>query len=154
VNHVQHISDLHSMVNFGPLATEIGLLVWGTPANVNGFRMLASFLQQRRSTEVNQTLRDVWLSLELVQCIYIVGGPMMEFCKVQNTLCVQVLRCAISVSARQSSSGRQPNFAALSRGRHLYSAGRPSRWASAHILVELWFYIPLNTKQVIYGRPM
>jgi len=31
------------------------------------------------------------------------------------------------------SSGRQPNFAALNRGRHLYSAGRPSRWALAHI---------------------
>jgi len=27
-----------------------------------------------------------------------------------------------------SSSGRQPNFAALNRERHLYSAGRPSRW--------------------------
>ena len=39
-----------------------------------------------------------------------------------------------SVTARQSSSGRQPNFAALNRGRHLCSAGRPSRWASAHIL--------------------
>ena len=34
-----------------------------------------------------------------------------------------------SVTARHSSSGRQPNFAALNRGRHLYSAGRPSRWA-------------------------
>ena len=33
------------------------------------------------------------------------------------------------------SSGRQPNFAALNRGRHLCSAGRPSRWALAHILV-------------------
>ena len=32
-----------------------------------------------------------------------------------------------------SSSGRQPNFAALNRGRHLYSAGRPSGWALAHI---------------------
>ena len=42
-----------------------------------------------------------------------------------------------SVTARQShsSSGRQPNFAAFSRGRHPYSAGWPSRWASAHILV-------------------
>jgi len=38
-----------------------------------------------------------------------------------------------SVSARQSSSERQPNFAALNRGRHLCSAGRPSRWALAHI---------------------
>ena len=41
-----------------------------------------------------------------------------------------------SVTARHSSSGRQPNFAALNRGRHLYSAGRPSRWALAHILVS------------------
>jgi len=37
-----------------------------------------------------------------------------------------------SVTARHSSSGRQPNFAALNRGRHLYSAGRRSRWALAH----------------------
>ena len=42
-----------------------------------------------------------------------------------------------SVTARQSSSGHQPNFAALNRGRHLYSAGRPSRWAFAHILVTV-----------------
>jgi len=40
-----------------------------------------------------------------------------------------------SVTARQSSSGHQPNFAPLNIGRHLYSAGRPSRWAFAHILV-------------------
>ena len=39
------------------------------------------------------------------------------------------------VTARHSSSGRQPNIAALNRRRHLYSAGRPSRWALAHILV-------------------
>jgi len=38
-----------------------------------------------------------------------------------------------SVTARHSSSGRQPNFAALNRGRHLYLAGQPSRWAMAHI---------------------
>ena len=30
--------------------------------------------------------------------------------------------------------------AKLNRGRHLYSAGRPSRWALAHILVLLGFY--------------
>jgi len=39
------------------------------------------------------------------------------------------------VTAWHSSSGLQPNFVALSRGRRLYSARRPSRWASAHILV-------------------
>ena len=67
------------MVNFGPLAAEIGLQVWGTPANFDGFRVLAA--------------------------------------------------------SRQSSSERQPNFVALDRGRHVCSAGRPSHWALAHILV-------------------
>jgi len=42
-----------------------------------------------------------------------------------------------SVTARHSSSGRRPMFAALNRGRHLHSEGRPSRWALAHILV--WY---------------
>jgi len=67
------------MVNFGPLAAEIGLPVRGTTANFNGFRVLAALLH--------------------------------------GTL------------ARHS-SGRQPNFAALNRGRHLYSAGRPSLWVA------------------------
>jgi len=38
-----------------------------------------------------------------------------------------------NVTARHSSSGCQPNFATLNRGRHLYLAGRQSRWALAHI---------------------
>ena len=42
------------------------------------------------------------------------------------------------VTARQSSSGHQPNIAALNIGRHQYSAGRPSRWAFAHILVLIY----------------
>ena len=49
-----------------------------------------------------------------------------------------------SVTARHSSSGRQPNFAALNRGRHLYSAGRPSRWALAHILVNNNFHLEIR----------
>jgi len=36
--------------------------------------------------------------------------------------------------------------AALNRGRHLYSAGRPSRWALAHILV---FVFTVNSKCVL-----
>jgi len=34
----------HNMVNFGPLAAEIVSLVWGTPGNFNGFRVLAALL--------------------------------------------------------------------------------------------------------------
>jgi len=32
------------MVNFGILAAKMVSLVWGTPANVNGFRILAALL--------------------------------------------------------------------------------------------------------------
>jgi len=66
------------MVKFGPLAAEIVSLVWGTPCNFNGFRVLAALLHGTLVVDVSQT-------------------------------------------------------AALNRGRHLYSAGRPSRWALAHI---------------------
>jgi len=41
------------MVNYRPLTAEIDWQVWGTPANFNGFRVLASLLHRRRSTEVN-----------------------------------------------------------------------------------------------------
>jgi len=44
------------MVNFGPLAAEIGLPVWGTPAHFNGFRILAALLQGA-VVGVTQTLR-------------------------------------------------------------------------------------------------
>ena len=69
-----------NMVNFGLLAAEIVSLVWGTPANFNGFRILAALLHGTLVVGVSQT-------------------------------------------------------AAFNRGRHLYSAGRPSGWALAHILV-------------------
>jgi len=68
----------HNMVNFGPLTAEISSGVWGTPANVNGFCILAALLH---------------------------GSQVVK-------------------------------FAALNRGHHLCAAGRPSRWAFAHILVN------------------
>jgi len=59
-----------------------------------------------------------------------------------------------SVTARHSSSGRQPNCDVVQgmelpnfrRGRHLYSVGRPSRLASAHILVGIYIGIFLHTR--------
>jgi len=84
----------YNMVNFGPLAAEIVCLVWGTPANFNGFRVLAALLHDS-----------------------------------------QVVH--------------QPHFAALNTGRHLCSAGRPSGWALAHILVCFIMALPMS-----YGRPL
>jgi len=62
------------MVNLGPLTAEISWRVWGTPANFNRFRVLASLLHRRRSTEVNKTLKDIWPSPGLVGLHYILGS--------------------------------------------------------------------------------
>jgi len=45
----------YSMVNFGPLAAEIFSLVWGTPANFNGIRVLAALLHGTLLVGVSQT---------------------------------------------------------------------------------------------------
>ena len=82
----------HNMVNFGPLAAEIVSLVWGTPANFNGFGVLAALLDGTLVVGVSQTLRR-WTD----------------------------------------------------------GAGRPSRWALAHILVHntLWQLITQNRWQLL-----
>jgi len=61
-------------------------------------------------------------------------------CKFQRLLCLG------SVTARQWSSERQPNFAALNRWRQLCSTGQPSRWALAHIS-SLFVYFNISDKQ-------
>ena len=47
----------YNIVNFGPLAAEIGSGAWGTPANFNGFRVLAALLHGTLVVGVSQTLR-------------------------------------------------------------------------------------------------
>jgi len=47
----------HNMVNLGLLASEIVSLVWGTPANFNGFRVLAALLHGSQVVSVSQTLQ-------------------------------------------------------------------------------------------------
>ena len=134
------------MANFGPLAVEIGSGVWGTPANFNGFRVLASLLQRRRSTEVNQTLRDAWPSPGLVRYVRFRGCcRLVEFCKVQNSLCVQVLRSPILASLLHGTPaagvsqtlrhGTRNRITEICRRRHLYSAGRPSHSSNYLLLL-------------------
>ena len=84
----------HNMVNFGPLAAEIVSLVWGTPGNFNGFRILAALLHGTLVLGVSQT-------------------------------------------------------AALNRGRHLYLAGRPSRWALAHICSCVWNWVQADSCHIL-----
>ena len=47
----------YNMVNFGLLAAEISWRVWGTPANFNGFRVLAALLHGTLVVGVSQTFR-------------------------------------------------------------------------------------------------
>ena len=47
----------YNMVNFGSLTAEICWRVWGTPANFNGFRILAALLHGTLVVGVSQTLR-------------------------------------------------------------------------------------------------
>ena len=90
------------MMNFGPLAAEMVSLVWGTPANFNGFHILAALLHGTVVLGVRET-------------------------------------------------------AVLNRGHHLYLAGRPSRWVSAHILVItillLLFYGRYTGQPVLANTP-
>jgi len=48
---------LHNMMNFGPLTVEIHSGVWGTPANFNGFCVLAALLHGTLVVGVSQTVR-------------------------------------------------------------------------------------------------
>ena len=47
----------HNMVNIGPLTPEIGPVLWGTPADFNGFHVLAALLHGSQVLSVSQTLR-------------------------------------------------------------------------------------------------
>jgi len=116
LRHVKQQYVLHNMANFGLLTTEIGSGVWGTPANFIGFRVLPSLLQRRRSPEANQTLHDVWPSPGLVH--YTFGGGALAPHIILPGAKFTIRSCLAfaytgSVTARHSSSGRQPNFAAL-----------------------------------------
>jgi len=68
------------MVNFGPLAAEIFSLVWGTPGNFNGFRVLfiliivhfqQSFLSCVVSISAVESETDS--TVHVVQCTKFIG---------------------------------------------------------------------------------
>jgi len=134
------------MVNFDPLTAEIRWRVWGTQQILMGFTSwlhYCSDVAHRRSTK----LCTIFSRL-LGSTLYIhFGGlcPLMEFCQVQNSVCIQVLRSRILASLLHGTRAAGTKLSGVvqgmelrnfCRGCHLYSAGRPSHWASAHILVD------------------
>jgi len=122
------------MVNFNPLPAEIGWRVWGTPANQRGSRV--GFVTAATSLNANPTLHDVWPSPGLTHYIYIFGGscPWRNFARCKIHFASKFCACtALWQRVTAKLCGVEP----LKRRRHLHSAGRPSRWASAYILVFL-----------------
>jgi len=79
----------HNVVNFRPLTAETGWRVWGTPKISTGFASWFRYctnVAQRRST----ILFTMFGRLLSWYTIYIFGSscPLMEFCQVQNSLCI------------------------------------------------------------------
>jgi len=139
----------HNMVNFGPLVTEIGLGVRSPQQISTGF---ASCL--RYCSDVTHQ-RPTKLCIMLVHLlgwytIYTFSGGLVltEFCQVQNSLYFQVLRspilaallhgCQAAGVSQTLPHGQGMELRNFRRWHHLYSAGRPSRWALDHILVITW----------------
>jgi len=130
---------LHNMANFGPLTAEIGSGVWGTPANFKWVSRLG-FVTAATSLSGSQPNFAQCLAISWAGTLYIHFPGLLPRNGIlpgaKFTLRPRLAFSYIgSVTARHSSSRREPKFAALSRGCHLYSAGRPSRWALSHILV-------------------
>jgi len=53
----KHVLTIGKKVNFGPITAEICWQVWGIPANLNGFRVLAPLLHGTLIVGVIKTLR-------------------------------------------------------------------------------------------------
>jgi len=145
----------HNMVNFGPLGAEIVSLVWTT----SKFQRVSRFSFVTAATSLNGSQPNFarCLAVSLADTLYIhFRGFLSRNGILPGATFTFRPRLALSyfgsVTARHSSSGRQPNFAVLNRGRHLYSAGRPSRWALAHILVVVIFAVTCRSRSAATDR--
>ena len=112
--HLLHVSSQHG--ELWPTNGWDWLLNLVHRANFNAFCVLVSLLHGRRSTEVNQTLHDVWPSPGLVHYVYICEGtcpPNGILPGAKFTLHPSLAFSYISsITARHSSSACQPNCVA------------------------------------------
>ena len=106
----------HNNVNVGPLTAEIGSGVWGTPANFNGFRVLASLLHRRVAQWRSTNLCTMFGHLQGWNTVYTFSGAVVPngiLPGAKLTLRPSLaFSCFDSVTARHQSTGRQSNFAA------------------------------------------
>jgi len=141
------------MANFGPLMAEICRRVKGTPANFNRFWRLG-FVTSLNGGQQNfaESLTISWAGTLYVHFRGLLAPNGILPSAKSSKSCVLLYWQRYCTALQQRPSGKLcgisqgmelPNFR---RGRHLYSAGRPSRWALAHILVVSDFtrYIMLS----------
>jgi len=126
----------HNMLNFDPLTAEICWRVWAPQQISTGFASLLRYctdVAHRRSTELctmfGRLLR--WYT----PCTFGGGGscPLTEFCQLQNSLCVQVLR--------------SPTLAALLHGTQAVGVSQSLRHGTRNGITEV-----SQTAPPIFGR--
>jgi len=140
----------HNMANFCSLAAEISS-EFGHHSKFNGFCVGFAFGFVSGATSFTRGqpnfARYLTVSWAATLYIYTFGGscPLKEFCHMRNSLCVQDFLCPTLAAFLHGTpaAGSAKLYGVVQgmelwnfcRGRHLYSAGRPSRLALAHILV-------------------
>jgi len=148
----------HNMANVGPLAAEICLSVWDTPANFNGFRVLpyCSDVAHRRPTKLCTMFRHLlcrhimYTFRRLLPADGILPGAKF------NLRPSRAFSYIGSVTARHTSSGRQPTLRrGIRNGITELSQRTPPifGWAAItldigphHVLVHLFPHRPLCTE--------
>jgi len=116
---------LHSMANFGPLTAEIGLGVWGTPANLDGF----VFCLRYCSDVAYRRLTKLCTIFGHLLCWYIIYTFLGARLPILAALLHDISAACISQLCGVIQGMELWNFR---RGCHLYSAGciwhRPTFW--------------------------
>jgi len=135
------------MLNFGPLTAEIRWRVWGTSANFNGYRVFIGFVTALTSLNGPQPNFARYLAVSCAGTLYIHFRGLLPRNGIlpaeKSTLRPSLAFCYIGTALKQWASAKVYGVVQwmelwnFRRGRHLYSAGRPSRWTSAHILVMM-----------------
>ena len=139
------------MVNFGPLVVENVSLVWGTPANFNGFTrfgiVTAATSPNGSQPNFARCLAVPWAGTlnihfsifrgllppgEIFPGAVFTLHPSLAFSCIGSGYCTALKQWASPTVCGVVQGMKLWNFC---RGHHLYSPGRPSCWASTHILV-------------------
>jgi len=134
------------MANFGPLTAEICWRVWGIQQISTGFASCLRYCRDvahRRPTKLRTMFAVSW-----PYTLYRFSGalaPWQNFarCKIHFTSksCVRLYWQRYYTALQQRASAKLCSVAQgiellnFRRGRHVYSAGLPLQWASAHIVV-------------------